>query len=78
MPKKVSVKDIRKRLGWLNNLLQEAGSDNRVHFGHRYDYYALDTADADGTPRRTLRVGMTKRQVFEALEMIEEGVRMVG
>jgi hypothetical protein len=77
MPKKVTVKDIKVRLGWVNDLLQTAGSDNRIHFEHRYDYYALESTDADGTPRRSIKSG-TKREMFDALYLIEEGIRMVG
>ena len=77
MPKQITVVDIRNRLAWVNDLLQTAGSHNRIHFEWRYDYYALDTTDADGTPRRTLKAGLTKRQAFEALELLEEGIRLL-
>ena len=77
MPKQITIKDINVRLGWVNDLLQTKGSDNRIHFEHHYDYYSLESTDADGIPRRTIKSGLTKKQAFDALILIEEGIRLL-
>ena len=74
----VTVDDIRKRLGYINDILEkDIRCDGCIHFEHRYDYYALDIADADGTITRTIKTRMTKRQVYDALHFMEEILGLV-
>lgn len=74
---KVTMSVINGRLELINKMLKHIGSSDHIKVEHRYDYYAMDTYDADGNIRRTIKAGMTKQQVHDSLLFIEEVIHMV-
>ena len=73
----VTVSEIRAKVFLLNKTLEHLGTSNRVHFEQRNNYYALDTVDSKGIPRRTLKSGMSKKQVYDFLYAMEETLEMM-
>ena len=73
----VTIRAIRQRIDYINAMLKDLGSEQRLHFEHRCDYYALDVTDAEGTVTKTLKTNLTKKQVHDHLYFTEQVLWML-
>lgn len=69
---KVSMREIELWVDRINKILLE--SNMQIEVGHRYDYYAIDLADSYGNTQRTLKTGLSKKEVGLWLDGFEDAV----
>jgi len=74
--RRIKIEEVRTSLKVLNELLPDG---TEILLAHRYDYLALDLKDKDckhGSIRRTIASGLTKREVYEHIWAMVEGIRL--
>lgn len=63
----VKMEDIRYYERLVNGMLEKV----EVHVGGRYGYYAIDLYDKDGGMVDTVRTGMSKKEAYDCLVVME-------
>jgi len=77
MRSEVTMNDLRKRIDYINRSLQDLHSQERIGLDNAYRKCCLIKTDEDGTIKETIRAGMTKRELYDHLFMIEKVLWML-
>ena len=74
---RVIMNDLRNRIDYINRLLQDLHSQERLGLDNAYRMCCLIKTDEDGTVRKTLRSGMSKKETYDHLSLMEEMLWML-
>ena len=73
----ITIKAVRQRIDYINALLRDLHADRRLGLDNAYSKLHLVETDQDGTIRKTIRAGMSKRELYDHLYMIEQVLWMM-
>ena len=71
---RIKEKDIEQALTVLNNMIEH--NKVKVQLCGRYGYQALDLFNMEGGCLKTVRTGLTKREAFDAVNHMIEGIML--
>ena len=77
MTDKITIRAVNQRIEYINALLRDLHADRRLGLDNAYRKLYLVETDQDGTLRKTIKAGMTKRELYEHLYMIEQVLWML-
>jgi transposase len=66
------MRTIHQRIGYLNQMLEDHQGQQRVALDNAYRKLCLIVTDEDGSIQKTIKAGMTKRELYEHLYMMEQ------
>ena len=73
----ITKKAVLQRIDYINMMLKERHSDSRLALDNAYRKLNLVEADEDGTIKKTIRAGMSKKELYDHLYMIEQVLWMI-
>ena len=73
----ITIKAVNGRIDYVNSLLRDLQSNRRLGLDNAYRKLHLVEMDKDGTIRKTIRAGMSKRELYDHLYMIEQVLWMM-
>jgi len=73
----ITKRAVIQRIGYINMMLEERHSNSRIGLDNSYGGLHLAELDADGTIKKTIMSGMTKRELYDHLFMIEQVLWLV-
>ena len=77
MAETITKRAVLQRLEYVNALLRDLNAKRRLGLDNAYSKLHLVETDIDGTIRKTIRAGMTKRELYDHLYMIEQVLWML-
>ena len=73
----ITIRSVHQRIDYINALLRDLHCEKRLALDNAYSKLNLVEADQDGTLRKTIRAGMSKKELYDHLYMIEQVLWMM-